>query len=1044
MKKKLFTLMTLLLCLCSGAWATEGPTSGTIYKFQTKSSLTNNTSITDNPVSITTSNYLQTLTGNDGCALSAHNSNSKFQISNNGMKLADKSYSYLILNLGGWTLKAGDVIKTIITGQNCKLYKANTTDDNDKILDITKSSNNTTYQTFTVTSDVSATTLYLKASSNSPIIYYFEVIRPTTITLDATTNGGTVSSSTIKTADEKVVLPHAFKSGYKFKGWYTAPTGGTKQDDYYTVSGAVTLYAQFEDLPTSGTMFSFEIEDALKPAADVTIKNSAGFASTQDMIQYATIEGGSAIASNSSTSSHIIITTTPTLKFAGSNGCLTINLESPLQVGDKITTTISSQNIAYTATNARNTTYTFTKGNNQTLTLAEGNVLVDQSTIYLWAAGSSNGELKSLTITRPVNYTIQYKLGAAIGGTAPTETNKEEGETFEVAAAPGDLVAPSGKEFKCWNDGTSDYNPGDTYTVGTSNVTLTAVYQNITVKYNVTYDLGDATAGTAPTQESLAEGAQFAVAAAPGDLEAPSGKKFSTWNDGSADYAPGDTYTMGTSDVTLTAQYVNVYATTKGTHANGDFTIDKATAAEGETVTLTATPNVRYLFDSWNVYKTGDPETTVTVTNNQFTMPAYPVTVDATFVTDTRKQILYLTTTSASDTKSNDKLYKALNSVDDYNVVIEAPASQTVTDYDLVVLHESLDGKTMYNNTVVAAAKSGNVPVLNTKTYFYSEGRWGWGTPDAGKSVNGATLNAAYSNTSSHPIFDGVTISEGFVEIIGTAADKAMQPVAPVSGKEGYLLATTPKSDNTPLTAIHELTPAQRGVSSAKYLLISVSSAKLNDLTENGQKLFKNAAAYLINNSASWTPTVAVTKRNDRTYGTFVTTKALDFTNVTDMEAYIATGLNGTSTAVTIEKVTKVPANTPIIVKTAEKTTASVNVPITSSATAADVEGNLLVAGDGTTAWNGTAGYTYYYLASDQFHKGTSGTLQTGKAYLKVSGDPNSAKAMTLFIGEGETTGINGVEEVAPVTKTRKVVKNGRLVIETANGEYTVSGARVK
>lgn len=181
-----------------------------------------------------------------------------------------------------------------------------------------------------------------------------------------------------------------------------------------------------------------------------------------------------------------------------------------------------------------------------------------------------------------------------------------------------------------------------------------------------------------------------------------------------------------------------------------------------------------------------------------------------------------------------------------------------------------------------------------------------------------------------------------------------------------------------------------------------------------------------------------------RNYATYITgSNKLDFSAAEGITAYIAKNLNSTSDAVIIQPVDIVPTNTPIIVKTATKG-ATVNVPVT-TADASDVSGNNLVAGDGLTAWDGTTGYTYYYLASDEFHKGTSGTLQAGKAYLKLAGDPTSAKAMTLFIGEGETTAINGIEDVAPATmKTRKVVKNGRLVIETANGEFTIDGARVK
>ena len=62
--------------------------------------------------------------------------------------------------------------------------------------------------------------------------------------------------------------------------------------------------------------------------------------------------------------------------------------------------------------------------------------------------------------------------------------------------------------------------------------------------------------------------------------------------------------------------------------ANGTVTADKATAAEGNTVTLTVTPDEGYELDNLKVMQ---GETEVTVTNNTFTMPAGSVAVSATF-----------------------------------------------------------------------------------------------------------------------------------------------------------------------------------------------------------------------------------------------------------------------------------------------------------------------------------------------------------------------------------------------------------------------------
>lgn len=65
--------------------------------------------------------------------------------------------------------------------------------------------------------------------------------------------------------------------------------------------------------------------------------------------------------------------------------------------------------------------------------------------------------------------------------------------------------------------------------------------------------------------------------------------------------------------------------------------ISTGTIASGTGITLNATPNTGYEFTTWNVIKTGDPSTQVSLTNaatvasNSFSMPSYNTTVNATF-----------------------------------------------------------------------------------------------------------------------------------------------------------------------------------------------------------------------------------------------------------------------------------------------------------------------------------------------------------------------------------------------------------------------------
>lgn len=68
-----------------------------------------------------------------------------------------------------------------------------------------------------------------------------------TITLDATTNGGTCATTSKTTVGKKLSdLPNATKGSDTFNGWFTAATGGTQITASYTFDGTVTtIYAQF-------------------------------------------------------------------------------------------------------------------------------------------------------------------------------------------------------------------------------------------------------------------------------------------------------------------------------------------------------------------------------------------------------------------------------------------------------------------------------------------------------------------------------------------------------------------------------------------------------------------------------------------------------------------------------------------------------------------------------------------------------------------------------------------------------------------------------
>ena len=173
-------------------------------------------------------------------------------------------------------------------------------------------------------------------------------------------------------------------------------------------------------------------------------------------------------------------------------------------------------------------------------------------------------------------------------------------------------------------------------------------------------------------------------------------------------------------------------------------------------------------------------------------------------------------------------------------------------------------------------------------------------------------------------------------------------------------------------------------------------------------------------------------------YASYVTKNKLDFSGNDNITPYIAKGFNNDKSGIVISSLDVVPANTPIIVKTSDQ---GISVPTTSN-DAEDVSSNALVAGDGATAWDGTDGYTYYYIANDEFHKATSGTLQSYRAYLKVSNsDVPSSSARLSFVVDDEATVIDKLFHERN-TDDSFFNLNGQRVETPKSGLYIVNGKK--
>ena len=173
---------------------------------------------------------------------------------------------------------------------------------------------------------------------------------------------------------------------------------------------------------------------------------------------------------------------------------------------------------------------------------------------------------------------------------------------------------------------------------GTATVTVT---DSEVTRYTLTVNDGSGSG-------DYAQGAEITVTA-----ETKAGQRFKKWT---AEGITLDdetvnpvTITMPGEAVTLTATYEDVYAVTAQGDSNGTATAAPALAAEGETVTISATANSGYQFKEWEIVSGTATLDNASEATTTFAMPGEAVTVKAVFEpTGTPPVITYTITFDAN------------------------------------------------------------------------------------------------------------------------------------------------------------------------------------------------------------------------------------------------------------------------------------------------------------------------------------------------------------------------------------------------------------
>ena len=238
-------------------------------------------------------------------------------------------------------------------------------------------------------------------------------------------------------------------------------------------------------------------------------------------------------------------------------------------------------------------------------------------------------------------YAVTCATGLANGSISAEPATAAAGETITVTANPSEnykLKTVTVTETGGSNTVTPTMGVNSaTFPMPAYPVTVSATFVRV---YHVTYDANTTDYTGTTTDANVYESGASATVQANGFSK--DGYTFSTWNTQAngqgTDYAPSSTYTIGTADVTLYAQWniaqYNVAvssvtgATVSAAYGNNTIAADaNANVDCGTVIQLRADGLASGKAIVWNVYKTDDATTKVTVTNNSFTLPAYNVTI---------------------------------------------------------------------------------------------------------------------------------------------------------------------------------------------------------------------------------------------------------------------------------------------------------------------------------------------------------------------------------------------------------------------------------
>ena len=335
---------------------------------------------------------------------------------------------------------------------------------------------------------------------------------------------------------------------------------------------------------------------------------------------------------------------------------------------------------------------------------------------------------------------------------------------------------------------------------------------------------------------------------------------------------------------------------------------------------------------------------------------------------------------------------------------------------------------------VVISSSNNDVTInytLDEDIVYYSESENMEGTRfSAGQAASYSSNGVSYCSSASENSYIAAnwTVAAGYYDIeVGMA-------------NRNYAVNPTPKlmtssTDENP-TTLEKISLSSSSYKQKIYPNQQIAAGQnLYIFNDNGSNASKWALDYVIMRRIPASVTANITAAG---WATLYSPYALNFAeaNPSGLKAYTAT-TDGVS--VTLTPVDNVPANTGVVL---EGTTGDYSIPVIASS--GTDKGGLQGSATEATTCPAETGFTYYILTlaqngvDVQFNPATSGSIDAGKAFLKVN-KTVGAKALSVMFAN-DPTGIATVNATEVAQPAKRIV-NGQLVIEKNGKRYNAAGA---